>query len=188
MDPLCAHPLSGNSGFTWTIASRISDALHTAENLYGERDKSYFLAGFEFGTTIPRLWYPGDRKHIVIQLSPEAKASFPQAIFQIAHEVIHLLSPTGGAHANILEEGLAEHFSESYASAATGTPWHPTTAAYTVARDLVRKLLAFDSDAVRKIRKHEPCMSNFTPEVILAHVSGVPKELADRLCVPFIRA
>jgi hypothetical protein len=62
------------------------------------------------------IWYPGDRKHIVIQLSVNCLTDLPRACYQLAHECIHLLAPTGRQNANNLEEGLATLFSEDYAT------------------------------------------------------------------------
>jgi len=187
MDALTAYPNTGTTGYTWTIASRISDALHKAETLYGPRDTSYFFAGFEFGPTNPRVWYPGDRKHIVIQLSSIARVSFPHAIYQLAHEVVHLLAPSGGRNANVLEEGLATHFSEIYLQEAANIVIHPGIPSYAVARDLLRQLLSIDGDAIRKLRQREPKFYLMTADLITAVIPGVPKKLAEQLAAPFNR-
>ena len=60
------------NGYTWTLASRLEDMIYMAEELFGPRDQSYTMLGIEFVADGPRIWYPGDRKHIIIQLGPSA--------------------------------------------------------------------------------------------------------------------
>ena len=67
-DLLVAQRLSDGCGYTWTLASRLGEMLHMAEELFGPRDCSYTILGIEFGPDNPRIWYPGNRRHIIIQL------------------------------------------------------------------------------------------------------------------------
>src|SRR5688572_13854180 len=64
-------PLKAESGFTWTLASRMGRLLAEAEDEFGPRDPAYTPLGVEFEETGPRVWYPGSRKHVIIQLSTE---------------------------------------------------------------------------------------------------------------------
>lgn len=98
-------------GYTWTLASRLGDILTDAEKFYGKRNKDFTVLGIEFCETGPRIWYPKSKDNIVIQLSLEALQSEKKAIYQLAHECIHLLSPSGKCNANVLEEGLAVYHS-----------------------------------------------------------------------------
>jgi len=68
--------------------------------------------GIEFYGDRPKVWYPGTNKHISIILTDSAREDPPQAVFQLAHEVVHILSPTGGANAPVVEEGLSALFQE----------------------------------------------------------------------------
>ena len=65
-----------------------------AEERYGPRNQNFFYAGHEFINGIPQVWYPGDRQHVVMQLNVAAVGDMDEAIFELAHEVVHLLSPT----------------------------------------------------------------------------------------------
>lgn len=102
-------------GFTWTVVSRLSDILKNAEKRYGKRDPSWTLLGVEFtNLNQPEIWYPffsDGRKHLIIQLTKSASKNEKEALFQLSHEVIHLLSPAGKAHSSVFEEGLATYFS-----------------------------------------------------------------------------
>jgi hypothetical protein len=87
--------------------------LAEAERRFGPRDKSWTILGVDFGGSSPNIWYPssGD-KMVVVKLSDNASLDPNRALFQLSHEVIHLLSPSGGKMAPALEEGPATHFSE----------------------------------------------------------------------------
>ena len=89
-DLLVAQRLSCDSGYTWTLASRLSEMLHMAEELFGVRDCSYTILGIEFGPDNPRIWYPGSRRHIIIQLALSAATNRWKAYYQMAHETVHL--------------------------------------------------------------------------------------------------
>jgi len=90
-------------GHSWTITSKFGHILRTAEEKYGERDKSYTILGVEFTTYIkPQIWYPGNCKHVSIQITINCLNDINRAIFQVAHETIHFLCPTGGQNANVL--------------------------------------------------------------------------------------
>ena len=54
-DLLVSQALSDNSGYTWTLASRLGEMLHKAEELFGERDCSYTILGMEFGPCTPQM-------------------------------------------------------------------------------------------------------------------------------------
>jgi hypothetical protein len=104
-----------DTGFTWTVVSRLSEILHNAEKRYGKRDQSWTLLGVEFtNLEQPEIWYPfisDNRKHLIIQLTKSASKNEKEALFQLSHEVIHLLSPAGNNHSSVFEEGLATYFS-----------------------------------------------------------------------------
>ncbi len=109
---ILAHPIQG--GYTWTVASRLGEFLQMAENEYGERDKSWTILGVEFtDEKQPSNWHPFDskRKNIIIQLTKDAANDEKRALFQLSHEVFHVLSPTGKRDSTYLEEGLATYFS-----------------------------------------------------------------------------
>jgi hypothetical protein len=148
-----AHSLQQGFGFTWTLASRLGHIIRTAEGLYGERGRSYTILGVEFGGAVPQVWFPGACGHIIIQITPECAVDMSRACYQMAHEAIHLLSPTGGAHANTFEEGLAAHFSARYVQEHLNANWHAGASPYQAACQLIDQLHAIDPDAIRKLRQ-----------------------------------
>jgi hypothetical protein len=114
----CSSQILANrteTGFTWTVVSRLSEILQNAEKRYGKRDPSWTLLGVEFtNLNQPEIWYPfisDGRQHLIIQLTKSASKNEKEALFQLSHEVIHLLSPAGKEHSSVFEEGLATYFS-----------------------------------------------------------------------------
>jgi len=183
---LVAEELESKNGYTWTLVSRLGEALHLAEQLFGERDKSYTILGVEFVLADrPQIWYPGNRKHVIIQLSANSLLDEFQALYQLAHETIHLLSPLGNKSANILEEGLATYFSEWYLNRLGQTKWKPELQKYQEALDLTKSLLRIDNGIVKKVREIEPIISNLMPEHFLQMNSQVSTELLTKLCSTF---
>jgi hypothetical protein len=114
---MMASPIKG--GFSWTLPSRLGQILMEAESIYGERDKTWTILGVEFVTSDqPAIWYPyshKDKKYLLVQLTKKALQDEQEALLQLSHEAIHLLSPAGGGKkTNVFEEGLATYFSIEY--------------------------------------------------------------------------
>jgi len=116
-----AEPCGANSGcaFTWTLTTRFGVALEFAEKRYGKRDLNWTLLGVDFANVSqPQIFYAGafrGRKDVVIQLTASAARDEKQALFQLGHEVIHVLSPIGpSVEASVLEEGIATYNSIEY--------------------------------------------------------------------------
>ncbi len=119
-----ASPCSASAtcAYSWTLASRMGHILRFVEALYGPRDRSWTLLGVEFTSeAAPQVWYPtfdGFGDSVIVQLTRSASTDETRALFQLSHEVVHLLSPAGpGAKASVLEEGLATLTSLQYLEA-----------------------------------------------------------------------
>src|SRR5208337_1006395 len=112
-----ARPCPPGSGctYTWTLASRAGEILRLVEERYGPRDCSFTLLGVEFSEPQPQIWFPGDCRHVVIQLTTSAMNDEIQALYQLAHECVHLLDPVVFGLASVFEEGVATLLSAEYA-------------------------------------------------------------------------
>jgi hypothetical protein len=173
-------------GYSWTITSKLGHILSVAEAKYGPRDYSYTILGVEFNQDgHPRIWYPGNCKNIVIQISLNCINDLNRAVFQVAHEAIHCLSPTGIKSANILEEGLANLFSIEYALENGSGVWIPNNQKYSDPSELVKRLIKIDPEIIKKLREIEPTISAINKDLILKINPDVPEELADALTNKF---
>lgn len=166
---LVTQRLPDSSGYTWTLASRLGEMLQMAEELFGQRDISYTILGVEFIVGIPQIWYPGNCKHVVIQLNQYAATDMLQACYQMAHETVHLLSPTGGNSANNFEEGVACYFAAYYLkNKLNASNWEPTLQSYKQALALITPRLDEDIYCVRRLREHQPSFSEISDKQIRA--------------------
>ena len=154
------------NGFSWTITSKLGHILRTAEEKYGPRDYTYTILGVEFNQDgHPRIWYPEDCKNVVIQISMDCINNLNRAVFQVAHEAIHCLCPTGRNTANVLEEGLADLFSIEYTLANGNGVWTASDQKYTDASELVKQLLSIDTEIIKKLRLIQPTISLIDKEL-----------------------
>ena len=154
--------------------------LREVEELYGIRDRSFTLLGVEFAEGVPQIWFPGNCNHVVIQLSSDAMNDLSKALFQLAHECVHLLDPVIFGHASVLEEGLATKFSLMYAR--RSNPSYETgSAKYHAANRRVEQLLVHYPDAIRHLRKGGDRLSRFSAGKLTGYCKGPPESAAEVL-------
>ena len=176
----------GGSRWSYTVTTRLGQMLSQAESEFGERDGSFTLLGVEFGGEIPCIWFPGCKKNISVRLNISALGSEAQACFQLAHEVIHLLSPvTGGT--NVLEEGLATYFSVLWVKRNLSVDMSPEPSSYANAMNLVVDLIGCNHMAIKNIRKTEPSFLKIGPEMLLSECPHLGPEKAEMLVQMFER-
>lgn len=198
-----AQALAGGAhaggGYTFTLSSRLGHMLALAERLYGERDHRWTVLGVEFGPRNPHTWFPGfaeGRRDIIIQLSQNAMASEATALWQLAHEVVHVLGQVDdGSPCLVIEEGAAEFFQSYYWDQELKHLKMPNSSepdavneAYRIAYNALLQLLAIDPLAIRKLRHVQLCFSRMTPETFASAGLQVPPELQERLLAPFVRS
>lgn len=182
--------LTTKNGYTWTLASRFGAMLHEIEKLYDERDKSWTFVGLEFEQHGPKIWFPGNCGNIVIQLNTNAIDNEILAHYQLAHEVVHLLAPTGERNVPVIEEGLATVYSEDYLLTNYGVTDYTdytTLDSYIEAAKLVRELLAFDFNAILKLRSIEPSFKKMSSDTFIKAGVIYPEEKIEKLISTFVR-
>ena len=185
---LLARSLPDGNGYTWTLTSRLGDILHLAEKIFGPRDPAYTILGVEFEANGPQIWYPGNRRHVIVQLSLSAAADMSQACYQMAHEVVHLLAPSGGANSNNLEEGIACHFSAYYMKEVLKQPnWQPTLPSYKRALEQVAPLVDADINCIRRLRKIQPSLSKMNRQELSQEFPNLSAAQLDFLLAKFDR-
>lgn len=176
------------TGYTWTLTTYALKYLIEAETLYGTKTNDFEYMGLELNLTgPPKVWYPWD-KYIVIQVSQSTANDTKQAIFQIAHEVIHVLSPNGQPKTNNLEEGLATYFSKIVTDRDTGDKLYATnsiqTSKYLKPFVLVEKLLTTYPDAIKKLRKLQPIIGCITKQNFLDAGLNLDDDIIEELIRP----
>ena len=87
------------------------ELLAWAEQLYGPRTPSYRLCKPQFHDKGPQTRFTCDGRGVCAELGPKARRDWAFAVFQLAHETVHLLDPVVRGKANNLEEGVAVAFS-----------------------------------------------------------------------------
>jgi hypothetical protein len=100
--------LATDDGYTWTLTTRLGAMLRELEQRYGPRDREWTPLGIEFGLDGPMIWFPGNCRNVSIMLSMAAVEDTNQALFELAQEVIHLLSPQGLRGAPVIERGSCD--------------------------------------------------------------------------------
>jgi hypothetical protein len=172
----------------WTWTTLLGELLNLAEQQYGRRDTSWTILGVEFGGDIPMVWYPGPYPNAVaIRLSAEMAHRPRSAFSELAHEVIHLLAPSGGANANNFEEGLATAFSDQQCGK-KGVPLAQHHPSYKAAADAVRRVVAVAPDGVKSARGTMPSFGEWTPAGIAPFFPQASQADLDFLCAPFARS
>jgi hypothetical protein len=181
-DGFVSQPLPDGAA-TFTLTTYLGRFLREAEELAGPRDRSWTILGVEFfGWEAPHTWYPENCGNITIRLTRDVAREPARAIFQLAHEVVHLISPSGRQNqAPNLEEGFASIFAhetaERYADfkCAIGDQ-------YRAAHEDVSTLFTMNRLAIKEIRRLEPRLWMVTPEIVARAVPGIDAQLAARLC------
>jgi hypothetical protein len=164
------------------------ELMEDAERRFGPRDASWFFGGINYWSgPNPCTATPRDgRKVAVICLDHDAINNPTLQRWQLAHEVIHLLSPPVPMEdTTILEEGLAS-YNQLHTSQAgyTGEGLFGDQR-YQEAFDLVRPLVEAHPNGVRELRAERVKLSPLIPEWVVTHFPSVSSAAAQRLCQRF---
>jgi len=187
----------GERGLRDSLAWRLGEMLFFAEDLFGERDRSFTFLGFEVVENGPRLQH-GPYNNMIIQLHPKTLEDPIEAYYEMAHECVHMISPIPTESPNILEEGLAVIFSAKYLREVMGITRTPpavmlfdslpaVTRSYYEASFLAGQLLSVDLYGIKAMREKEPIISKISKDLILEHCPTISEPVAERLAEPFVR-
>lgn len=174
-------------GRTYSYSTALGTLLQKAEDLFGDRDKNWTPLGVEIAldNDTPSVWFPGNSTFISICLSSQCQNDVHRGLFQLAHEVVHLLAPTmDTASTPVIEEGLATFFSDEM-SRACGWNYQSDDHRYVSAKATVNTLLTHSHDAVRILREIEPSFCKWTADLITSQLPDLPAPIALQLCTPF---
>lgn len=154
------------------------------ERFLGPRDLQKRLFQPVFGTGVPCIVNTPALDGAFARLSPNAAGYWPTAVYELAHESVHLMNPIPG-HTNFLEEGIAVAFSIAMSSE-TGHTMSPDIPAYLEALSLVRLLPHSPLEAGRQIRLHCNALSSATEGDLVAIFPSVEESSLRRLCEPCV--
>lgn len=186
------------SHWAMTLPVCSSRFLADLEHLFGPRDHSFTLVGFEVDMTpgaCPHLWFPdsgispgdaeGRSRHVVIRLSQHALADSARARWQLAHECVHLLDPwnekVDGGPTNWLEEGLAAWYQNKSVPEAESHAGD-----YAKAEELVGPLMTDLPEAVKRIRQECALrIGEIPPDILRNYCPTMCEIVARKLCQRF---
>jgi hypothetical protein len=165
--------------------------LSEAEELYGRRDMNWTPIGVEFfACSVPHIWFPGNRNHVAVRLTLAAQYDLNEALWQLAHEIVHILGPV--KNTNNLEEGVATHFALNVSHytdksrvALFRQKVEQTASPYHSPLQDCEALLQMDPGIIKKLRKQQPYLSLITAKQILDVLPSCDGALAERLASRF---
>ena len=186
-----------NGTYSLTLAQLTSVFLTEIEKLFGPRDPKFTYVGLEFDTTHdakPRIWfphtgYPGREtnepsRHVNIRLTGNAQNDANLAIWQLAHECVHLIDPWNieveGRQSNVLEEGLAVWYQYTIVQGVS----LDDEPAYMEAKSLVEPFMPKLAETVKHLRtQHSVRIGDIeNPDLLLKHSPDMDPKTAENLC------
>lgn len=184
--------------YSLTLAQLTSVFIAEIERQLGPRNPAFTYVGLEFDTTPnakPHIWflntgYPGHEtengsNHIVIRLTASAQTDANLAIWQLAHECVHLIDPWNieaqGRPTNYLEEGIAAWYQNTIIQ---NIPLDPP---YEEAKSLVEPYMPELATTIKHIRtKHNLRISDIDdPDLLVRHCPEMEPKVAADLCRRF---
>jgi hypothetical protein len=171
--------------------------LAEAEQMFGPKI-AYGYVGLAYHKFAPRtLLYSKEtttgKNFFQVELYQKALDDRKDGIFQLSHEVVHLISPveqTEGNEVNYLEEGMATYFSkiiteretQDYDLCVSALGKSPK---YLKAFLLYTSLINADKNAVKKLRAITPVIANIKAEDFIKAGLRVDEKLIEALLAKF---
>lgn len=171
--------------------------IDDAENLYGKSLDDWKFSGIEINDRPPFLKYYPETGDVTISLSKKVIDDNLQLIFQLSHEVCHLLHPSlefPSLYQNqtlVINEGLSTYFSiiksQEYFDNADHLIDNLKTYStkYYDAFILVKSLIDLDNDAIKKLRKVKPRIDRLTLEDFKKTNLDIGVDFMNNLVRPF---
>ncbi|KAA6438882.1 hypothetical protein FEM33_15315 [Dyadobacter flavalbus] len=161
--------------------------LNEAEQLFGPIAGGYALVDCWYHDDGPEIFFPREPGQIAIRLSADSKGDPRQIVYQLAHEVVHCISPSGpGLHANVLEEGLAVYFSVITVNK-YGLIITPKMESYKQALRILDPYLAIHPSFIKIVRQQEPYICKITKDQLLGLDIDMSEHDAISLSEKFVR-
>ena len=160
------------------------------EKRFGPAVDEWALGGvaFDIAEEQPCLFYPYSRPWmVIIKLVGPALKNIDFARFQLAHELVHCINPSGGNLANVLEEGMAACFQQSYATRMLKGRVRLGDAKYISARKLFNQFVKKSKvpHTIVRLRSVEPYLHKITHETFATAGITLSPELEKSLLMKF---
>lgn len=193
-DVFVNHPDGNDSRHAQQLRRHLGNILEMAEDLFGQRDCWYRCVGIKFHDANSKLKYLSrpdgdiDGLDIIIRLSQLAAQNMSQACFEMAHETVHLLAPTGNPKVTNLQEGVACFFSMYYMKTILNEPkWYYTKESQRRVLELVTPRLEEDRYCIKRLRGHQRWFQRMNKEDIRREIPKLTVEDACFLISEFVR-
>lgn len=172
--------------FDSTLRQWADEIIPAIEMKYGKINPNFEFIGVELLRRKPQTFFPafGAGKLVTIRLNITTVNNDAQALFQLAHECVHLLDPTKLGNAPVLEEGLASINSIEYVRRLSPIFGNGDNR-YDMAAAVAQEALSINPDFVRNLRGADVPFAEMTPELILQECTGLNAGLAEALCAKF---
>jgi hypothetical protein len=165
-----------------SLMDELVKIVDEAELLFGPRDRSYELLAPRISECRCAHPYIHPFRKIRIYLTSHCTTRHI-ASYQLAHETVHILSPTP-CWATVLEEGLATYFSHRYMQRVYGLQFQAPNRRYDAALRAVTPLMTKNEFVIRELRARQPLISKID-EQLLIEVTGIGADEAKFLCSHF---
>jgi hypothetical protein len=170
----------------WSLQNRL---LIEAQRALGEKDpaKKIYQPVFATDGKGPRVINTPNLDGAFATLSANAASYWPTAVYELAHETVHLLNPIAG-YTNYLEEGVAVAFSLHAQDLYGLTRFNTTIQSYIDAVKLTEPLPGGTLDFGRAVRRRFGCLHGFNAAQLHEAFPAISAEIASQLtttCVPW---
>ena len=167
----------------WALQQNL---LSIAEAALGARDTSKKIYQPGFTDDVPHVRNTPELDGAFAELSRNSECYWPTAIYEMAHETVHLLNPVPGT-GNYLEEGVAVAFSV-YVQTLFGLQPQPISlASYRRALELVCRLPNDPLNAAKQVRAAVGPLNQVTLQHLEDLFPDVDRETLSNLAAPFVR-
>lgn len=174
--------------------------INRAVKEFGPMRSEWSYCGIEINDGYPHLIYNPLLGQIKISLTSKVKEDYNQLLYQLAHEVCHLLYPTIDINTGIqepttvLNEGISTYFATCVTGEILGLEYlkelielnSQNSPNYSLAMALVTELLSIDENAIIKLRKIKPKLNDIKTQHFEEAGINIESELKENLLKIFI--
>ena len=161
------------------------ELLSVAESVLGPRNVSKKIYQPQFTDDGPGIRNTPELDGAVVELNRVSECSWPETVFEMAHETVHLLNPICG-NANYLEEGVAVAFSLGVQQL-YGVSVQTSMKSYLYALQLVAMLPGGPFEAGKQARDRVGALSDATVEVLEELFPSMDEAVLSKLAEEFVK-